>query len=141
MNYNNLEIADENFNEHQNLYQYEGIIEELEADQSWQIEKEEVDKANRLENDIKFNKHQATMFKRLQHDVKSMNIFANKASDLGRCKIEEYAIKLKEGSRPIFTRDYPKSPHQREATIKWAKEMLEAGIIEPSRSPYQSPLY
>lgn len=42
---------------------------------------------------------------------------------------------------PITSKQFRLSPGQREAVVKWSEEMLKAGVIRKSRSPYNSPIF
>lgn len=42
---------------------------------------------------------------------------------------------------PIVTKQFRLSPEQQEAVNVWVKEMLDAGLIRPSTSPYASPIF
>ena len=58
---------------------------------------------------------------------------------LGRTHLIEYQIEA-DRSQPVHVRPYRVSPQQRADIIKQAKSMLDAGIIEPSRSAWNSPI-
>lgn len=42
---------------------------------------------------------------------------------------------------PITVKQFRLSPEQQQAVIAWTKEMLDAGLIRPSTSPYSSPIF
>lgn len=50
----------------------------------------------------------------------------------------KHSIILKEGSSPICVRPYRYPQVQKDEIEKLVKEVLEAGIIQPSTSPYSS---
>ncbi|MCI32827.1 hypothetical protein A2U01_0054041, partial [Trifolium medium] len=53
---------------------------------------------------------------------------------------QDHAIPLQQGSDPVKVKPY-RYPHvQKEQIEKMIKEMLEQGIIQPSNSPFSSPI-
>ena len=58
---------------------------------------------------------------------------------LGRTDLIEYQIDI-DRRHPIHVAQFPVSPQQRTDIIKQAKTMLDQDIIEPSRSPWSSPI-
>ena len=46
-----------------------------------------------------------------------------------------------DGSEPIHVKQFRVSPEQREAIENWVQEMLEAGLIRPSNSPFCAPTF
>ena len=58
---------------------------------------------------------------------------------LGRTRLIQYQIDI-DRTNPVHVRPYRVSPQQRSDIIKQAKSMLEAGIIEESRSEWNSPI-
>ncbi|GFO29326.1 reverse transcriptase [Plakobranchus ocellatus] len=57
----------------------------------------------------------------------------------GQSDLGGHAIKLKD-EQPINIRPYPIPLHGEETVIKEVKKMLDMGVIEPSNSPYSSPI-
>lgn len=51
----------------------------------------------------------------------------------------EYKIITKEGTTPVSVRPY-RYPHYQKGEIRMIKEMLQAKVIQPSNSPYSSPV-
>ncbi|KAL4592534.1 hypothetical protein LXL04_005533 [Taraxacum kok-saghyz] len=52
----------------------------------------------------------------------------------------EHTIRLRERTDPVSVRPYPYPQFQKEDISKLTKEMLSAGIIQPSISPFSSPV-
>lgn len=53
---------------------------------------------------------------------------------------QNHAIPLKEGSNPVKVKPYRYPHSQKEQIEKMVKEMLDQGIIQPSNSPFSSPI-
>ena len=66
-------------------------------------------------------------------------IFASHEYDLGKIQIAAHTIRLKPGAKPIHSRPYPCSEHQREELRRQLEEMLKHGIIEPAYDGFTSP--
>lgn len=62
----------------------------------------------------------------------------NKVS--GKTHLIEHKIRLKDGVVPIKQRYYPRNPKMQEIIDQDVKEMLKDGVIEPSNSPWSSPI-
>ena len=52
----------------------------------------------------------------------------------------EHTIELVD-SKPITVKQFRLSPDQQQAVEAWTKDMLQAGLIRPSTSPYSSPIF
>lgn len=59
---------------------------------------------------------------------------------LGYCNVAEHVIELEPGTRPIKQRYYPVSPFKQQIMDKEIDEMLKLKVIEPSKSPWSSPV-
>jgi hypothetical protein len=55
-------------------------------------------------------------------------------------RLQNHAIILKEGSQPVKVKPYRYPHSQKEQIEKMVKEMLDQGIIQPSNSPFSSPI-
>jgi len=53
---------------------------------------------------------------------------------------QDHRIILKEGTSPISVRPYRYPALQQDVIEQTVKEMLEAGVVRPSQSPYSSPI-
>jgi len=53
---------------------------------------------------------------------------------------QNHAIPLKEGSNPVKVKPYRYPHSQKEQIEKMVIEMLDQGIIQPSNSPFSSPI-
>ena len=66
--------------------------------------------------------------------------FATDISELGHCKDLPMKIEIEPGNTPPTTRPYRASPKIQGIIDEQIKEMLDAGVIEESDSPYSSPI-
>ena len=68
------------------------------------------------------------------------DVFSSSKFDLGLAKGFEHEIFLKDDN-PVYVPQF-KIPHAHQPVInEWVKQMLRAKVIEPSRSPYNSPIF
>jgi hypothetical protein len=67
------------------------------------------------------------------------DIFAFEMSELGRCDVDKFRIDTGD-SRPIHSSPYRNSPKEKEEIRRQVQEMLAAGIIQHSASPWSSPV-
>ncbi|XP_044750073.1 uncharacterized protein LOC123312308 [Coccinella septempunctata] len=58
----------------------------------------------------------------------------------GTTKLIEHKIKLKPGTEPIKQRYRPQNPKMQEIFNQEVDRMLAEGVIEPSKSPWSSPV-
>jgi hypothetical protein len=68
------------------------------------------------------------------------DIFRTGADCTSSCPIFTQAIELTD-NEPVFCRQYPLPRASRDAVKQHMEEFLKAGIIRPSKSPYNSPLW
>lgn len=61
-------------------------------------------------------------------------------SGLGCCKAAEHKIELEPGTKPIKQRYYPVCPFKQKIINEALDEMLDLGVVEPSKSPWSSPI-
>ena len=65
--------------------------------------------------------------------------FAKSSRDLGSCEVLEHQI-LTDNSKPIHENPYPSAYKQKEILRSQITEMPNDGVIEPSSSPWSSPV-
>ena len=78
-------------------------------------------------------KHEEVMFRELVKDIKKG--FAKNLNELGDCSIRKHKIRTLD-EEPVYTVPYRKSESERLEIRKQIQEMLDAGIIRPSRSSW-----
>ena len=69
------------------------------------------------------------------------DVFALPGEPLGATDRAAHHIKLKGGTNPVYIPAYRLPHSQRQVVDEQIKEMLEQGVIENSRSPWNSPLF
>ena len=67
-------------------------------------------------------------------------MFVSSFTEIPGVDFEKCTITLKENATPVFARLHRYSPHQRDVIKEEIEKMLENGVIEPSRSPWTSPI-
>lgn len=65
--------------------------------------------------------------------------FAQSSTDVGSCKVEQHCIPTGD-AKPISQRPRRLSPAQRDLVKSLIKDLIDANIVRPSRSPWASPL-
>lgn len=70
---------------------------------------------------------------------KYQNVFET-PSGLPPPRAQDHAIPLQAGSKPVKVRPYRYPHSQKEQIEKMVREMLEQGLIQPSTSPFSSPI-
>jgi hypothetical protein len=73
----------------------------------------------------------------LRHHIQG---FAKDDKDLGYCTVAEHQINIKEGTTPVFQRPYGSAWKARKIIQSLSDDMLEAGLIEFSDSPWGAPV-
>jgi hypothetical protein len=80
--------------------------------------------------------HQQALQRAISHYFKAID-----GVELGRTSLIEHRIELKDGVKPVQSRNYRVSPYvQREMDKEW-KEMLRLGVIRRSESEWNSPAF
>ena len=72
--------------------------------------------------------------------LKHHTVFSYGKNDLGRADILQHEIRLKT-KEPIYVKQFRIPEAHAEHLIQQAKEWLKLGVIQPSRSTYNSPLF
>ena len=72
--------------------------------------------------------------------IKYSDVFSKGAYDLGKTQLIQHEIKLKEGTEPTKIPPYRVGHHGNVEIEKHVQELLDKKLIEPSNSPYSSPL-
>lgn len=67
-------------------------------------------------------------------------IFASSKNDVGRIAVAKHHIRVRGSVAPISRRPYRQSAAMNEVTRKLVDEMLDAGVIRPSTSPWSFPV-
>ena len=67
-------------------------------------------------------------------------VFADEEQPVGLTDLVEADIKLKRGARPVRQKDRPINPHLEADLNRQLTSWLKDGIVEPSKSPWSSPL-
>ena len=62
------------------------------------------------------------------------------SSKVGRTPVAKHRIVVEEHVRPVQQRPYRVAPKEREAIKKQVQEMLKDDVIQPSNSPWASPV-
>ena len=71
---------------------------------------------------------------------RNLNIFATSVADIGCTNLVYHHIDLKPDAKPIKQRAYRAPLNLRKVIEKETDELLQAGIIRPSQSPWASPI-
>ena len=105
---------------------------DIEGETNWTI-----DRDFNMVSESALDKHEEVMFRELVKDIKKG--FAKNLNELGDCSIRKHKIRTLD-EEPVYTVPYRKSESERLEIRKQIQEMLDAGIIRPSRSPWSSPI-
>ena len=98
-----------------------------------------VDK-NKLNEEIGHVKYKECKDKLLELLLEYRDIIALEGDKLGRTDIIQHTITPKENARPFFIPNYKMPMSRREVIDKMIEEMKADGVVQPSNSPYNSPL-
>ena len=72
--------------------------------------------------------------------LKHHSIFSTDKNDLGRCNLLQHEILLK-SKEPVYVKQFRIPDAHREAIEKQVAEWLKLGIVQPTRSRYNSPIF
>ena len=103
---------------------------------------EETNKENTLEvkcaNDLDLSHVEPRYRERLRTILRKYDTLWS--GELGEISATEHRIQLLPGTRPISQQPYRAGPNAREFVAKEVDRMLRAGVVEPSDSPWASPV-
>ena len=68
------------------------------------------------------------------------SVFSCAEEDIGHTDLVQCSVRLKPGTHPIRQKDRPLNPALEADLRKQIKDWLSKGVIEPSKSPWSSPL-
>ena len=68
------------------------------------------------------------------------DVFSNEGDDIGQTDVVQCTVKLKSGTVPVRQKNRPLNPAMEEDLRKQLQQWLDKGIVEPSKSPWSSPL-
>jgi len=125
--YNKYEIKNINSADTKNIDNKKTIVTEI-TDKQGSIVK--------ISNELSYEQR----LKATQLINKFKHLFTSDPLDIGCANVEPCEIKLK-SDKPIFQPPYRTPPKQREQLKKLINEMIEADIVEPSRSNYAAPVF
>lgn len=93
-----------------------------------------------IKNDVKIDiEHSEPLFQLLYNYV---DIFYLKGDKLTFCDLLEHTIPLVPNAQPVNIRPYTRrSKFERDEIERHVQDLIEQGIVEPCRSPYNSPLH
>lgn len=102
----------------------------------------EVFLAKQDDEQFNINPHLDTDQKNLVKNIlqKYQHLFVHDMKDLTQTSIYEHEIKLIPNYRPVYVRPFRRSEYEEIIIEQNIKELLDAKIIQPSTSPFSSPL-
>ena len=79
--------------------------------------------------------------KKVEHLLsKYQHLFATKMTDLVQTNLYEHKINLIPNHKPIYVRPYRRSAYEEQIIKEQIEQMIEAKLLQPSVSPFSSPL-
>ena len=98
--------------------------------------------AERLEflTDLKLNVPDSEKQQYLDLILNNHDVFSKNKNDLGRATNATHTIHLKNNA-PIFVKQFPVPEAYREQLNLQVKEWLKMGVVKPTNSPYNSPIF
>lgn len=80
------------------------------------------------------------MEQRLSLDKLIQAVTKQASTEIGKTNVAQHVIEVFPGTKPIKQRYYPVSPYKQEIINAEIEHMLASDIIEPSKSPWSSPV-
>lgn len=101
----------------------------------------QINRFHKIINEINVNHIQITEINLLKEAIyEYSDVFCLEDEPLSICPILKHSIRLYTNSAPINIRQYRNSKWESEEIERQVQKMLKDGIIQPSKSPYNSPL-
>ena len=94
----------------------------------------------KLEESVILRMHPKIRRKLQDHLYRLREVFSEEGDDIGQTELVQCTIKLKSGTVPVRQKNRPLNPAMEEDLRKQLQQWLNKGVVEPSKSPWSSPL-